>query len=170
MIDQSLRLSRTAHPSLDLNKWQTTVNLIAELYECPCGTIVQYLGDSFHVVSASNTEGNFLEQDASWPWELRSFCRRIIETGEGLYVGNAKADAYWREAPPVLEWGVRSYLGLPITWPDNTLFGTICVIDTKETDYNDVHIRLLEQLRDLINADLKHIHDFEKNSGFGLKR
>lgn len=45
---------------------------------------------------------------------------------------------------------------------DNTVFGTICAIDTKPHEYNDTLFQLLEQLRELITADLKLIDAYEQ--------
>ena len=155
MIDTQQCLSRYPIESIDLDKWQGTVDLMSQLYNAACGTIVQLRQDEFNAVVASANEDNFLERDSSWPWEMRSFCRKIMETGKGLYVNDAINDDDWKTVEPVCDGPVRSYLGLPLLWPDGTLFGTICVIDTKSTDYQPLQIELLEQLRDLINADLK---------------
>ncbi len=51
---------------------------------------------------------------------------------------------------------------MPITWPDGSLFGTICVIDKKQSDYSDVQLKILEQFRNLINADLHMLIDYEE--------
>ncbi len=155
MIDTQQCLSRHPIESIDLDKWQQTADLIARLYDAACGAIVQFRQDEFNAVVASRNEDNFLQRDSAWPWEMRSFCRRIMETGKELYVGDPANHEEWKGIEPVCAGTVRSYFGFPIQWPDGTLFGTICVIDSKSTDYNPVQLELLEQLRDLINADLK---------------
>ncbi|WP_243431997.1 sensor domain-containing diguanylate cyclase [Aliamphritea spongicola] len=162
MIDTQACLSRHPHPNLDLEKWQTTVDLMAELFDSACGTIVQFRQQEFNAVVASLNEDNFLQRNSSWPWDMKSFCRRIVETGEGLYVENAPCNSEWKDAPPVAEGPVRSYFGMPITWPDGTLFGTICVIDKKLSDYSDTQLKILEQFRNLINADLHMLISYEE--------
>ena len=162
MIDTKECFSRNPHPSVDLKKWQTTVNLMSQLFDTKAGLIVQFRQGEFNVVSASKNPDNFLSRNDSWPWEMKSFCRRIMETGKGLYVANADEQAEWKDAPPVCDGPVRSYYGLPLMWPDNTLFGTICCIDTRHTSYNDTQLQLLEQFRELINSDLKLIFNFEE--------
>lgn len=162
MIDTQTCLSTHPHASIDINKWQRTVDLMSELFDSACGTIVQFRQQEFNAVVASLNEDNFLKRDNSWPWEMKSFCRSIIETGEGLYVNDAISEACWQDADPVAQGPVRSYLGMPISWPDGSLFGTICVIDTKSTHYKSIQIELLEQLRDLINADLRMMFAYEE--------
>ena len=157
MVDKQSCILQNPHPEIDLDKWQRIVDLMSELYGATCGTIVQFRQGEFNAVVASENKDNFLEQNSSWPWDMKSFCRRIIETGKGLYVGDAKNSLEWNDAEPVCKGPVRSYCGLPLFWPDGTLFGTICVIDTKSTEYERTFISLLEQFRDLINADLKMV-------------
>ncbi|WP_261844290.1 sensor domain-containing diguanylate cyclase [Aliamphritea ceti] len=162
MIDTQACISRHPHPNLDLQKWQMTVNLMAELFNAACGTIVQFRQQEFNAVAASNNQDNFLQRNSSWPWDMKSFCRRIMETEKSLYVDDAELSNEWHSAPPVSEGLVRSYLGLPVSWPDGSLFGTICVIDTKTSEYNQVQKQLLKQFRDMINADLQLLFDYEE--------
>lgn len=148
-------LSNSDQKIIDLQKWQHTVDLMSELFGATCGTIVQLRENEFNVVVASHNKENFLKTDVSWPWEMKSFCRTIMETKQNLYVNNAKQDDYWKDAPPVTHGPVESYCGLPIYWPNGELFGTICVIDTKPTSYPTKLLNLLEQFSNLIMSDLK---------------
>ena len=161
VLDTRICLSRNPHPAVDLEKWQVTVNLLAEMYDAASATIVQYRQDEFNAVVTSANESNFLERDVTWPWEMKSFCRRIIETGQPLYIENATVESEWSCYPVVEEGLICSYYGLPIHWPNNEPFGTLCVIDHKPTVYNSVLVRLLEQFRDYVNADLKCMENFE---------
>jgi diguanylate cyclase (GGDEF)-like protein len=148
-----------SHPieNLDINKWQELVNLMAELFDSASGVIVQYRQQTFNVVATSDNLDNFLQVNSSWPWEMHSFCRRIVETNDKLYIKNALAEDEWACAPPVSEGPVRSYLGYPLYWPDGTLFGSFCVIDTKATDYSEPLNKMLGQLKIIIESELKHV-------------
>lgn len=147
---------------LDLSKWQQTVDLISEIYNSACGTIVQMREDDFSVVVASKNEDNFLKEGDNWPRSIQSFCRTIIETKQELYVHDASDNVDWVNAPAVKHGHVQSYCGLPIYWPSGKIFGTICVIDTKPTEYNATLQALLTQFCRLITSDLKMISDFNK--------
>lgn len=162
MIDNQACLSRSQQNIIDLDKWQQTADLIAELFGSACGTIVQLRQNEFNVVVASKNEDNFLSRNDSWPWEMDSFCRKIIETKQELNVQQAQDDLYWRLTPPVVKGKIRSYCGLPIFWPSGELFGTICIIDTKKTEHSPTLIKLLEQFCRLITADLKMLRDYQE--------
>ncbi len=168
MIDTQACLSRTPHVAIDLSKWQRTVDLMSELFKSACGTIVQFRQNEFNAVVASKNPDNFIERDSSWPWDMHSFCRHIIETGRGLYVPDPETDPQWKSAEPVACGPVRSYYGLPIFWPDGTLFGTICVIDITSTDYPHTLRKVLEQFKELIDADLKMLVQYEEIKSMAL--
>ena len=154
--------AQSPHPLLQIEKWQKTVNLLAKLYSSKCAVIVQHLNGEFKAVTTSDNEDNFLSKEDSWTMQVRSFCREIVETNAELYVANAAGDPKWASIDPVKEGPVRSYLGYPVYWPNGTLFGTICVIDTKATEYDETFVRLLGQFRDLVSKDLHLIENFEQ--------
>ena len=154
--------AHSPHPLLQIEKWQETVNLLASLYSSKCGVIVQYLDGQFKAIAVSNNPDNFLSKDDSWSDEIRSFCREIMETNKEVYVSDAASDPKWSCVEPVKDGPVRSYLGYPIFWPNGKLFGTICVIDTKATEYDQTFVALLGQFRDLISKDLNLIENFEQ--------
>jgi diguanylate cyclase (GGDEF)-like protein len=168
MLDKSHCFSKQTHPAIDLSKWQKTVDLMAGLYNSASGCIVQLRDQEFNVVATSNSEGNFLERDSHWPLSGDTFCRRIIETDTYLYSGNSVDDDEWCEAEHVKKGPVRSYLGFPLHWPDKEIFGTLCVIDTKTSDYSDNMVELLGQLAQLIEADLKHMNDLEEAKALAI--
>ncbi|KXO13157.1 diguanylate cyclase/phosphodiesterase (GGDEF & EAL domains) with PAS/PAC sensor(s) [Moritella sp. JT01] len=162
MIDNQACLSRSQQNIIDLDKWQQTVDLIAELFDSACGTIVQLRQNEFNVVVASQNEDNFLSRDDSWPWDVNSFCRHIIETKQGVNIQDAELDSYWTSSPLVVEGKIRSYCGLPIFWPGGELFGTICIIDTKETKNSSALLKVLAQFCRLITADLQMLRDCQE--------
>jgi len=168
MIDNQSCLSRSQQRIIDLDKWQQTVDLIAELFDSACGTIVQLRQNEFNVVVASQNEDNFLSRNDSWSWELNSFCRNIAETKEGVNIQEAQLDPYWKLSPLVEEGKIRSYCGLPIFWPGGELFGTICIIDTKETKHSEELLKVLAQFCRLITADLQMLRDCQKIGDLAL--
>lgn len=147
------------HPIEKLNteNWQKLVNMMAELFDAASGVIVQYRQQSFNVVATSENTNNFLEVNVTWPWDIKSFCRRIVETNDKLYVKNALDDDEWAHVPPVVDGPVRSYLGYPLLWPDGSLFGSFCVIDSKATNYSAALERALGQLKLIVENDLRYV-------------
>jgi len=83
-----------------------------------------------------------------------------MATRQRLLVPNAVADEIWK-CNPDIKLGMISYLGFPIAWPSGDIFGTICVLDTKENPYSELYQRLLLQFREVVEADLRLLCDFD---------
>lgn len=160
MIDTKSCILETKPADLDITKWQSLTDMIADLYDSASGVIVQFRYNEFNVVSTSHNPENFLTVNASWHWDLRSFCRRVIETDAPVYENDPANCPEWSCAAPVASGPVRSYLGYPLYWPDGSVFGTICAIDTKKTDYSDQHVRAMDQLKRLVESELQHLFNY----------
>lgn len=160
-LDTEQFLLDSPNDLISFAKWQKTVNLLAELFNAPAGFLVQHTSQGFKVTigseQASNPypKGSFIEPD------VNIFCRKIVESGEELYVNNAPEDPRWNTNPEVHEDGFCSYLGVPVKWPDGTPFGTFCVMDYKVTHYNQIYFELIRQLRDIVESDLALMDQYQ---------
>jgi GAF domain-containing protein len=79
-----------------------------------------------------------------------------MSTRQQLMVPNALEDADWKDNPDV-KLNMINYLGVPLVWPDNTIFGTMCVLDSRTRHYTVAYQELLWQLKDLIESDFRAI-------------
>ena len=71
-----------------------------------------------------------------------------------LKVPDSLSDEYWKNNPDVKS-NMISYLGFPIRYPDQSPFGTICVLDNKENHYSETYQNLIETFRDFIEMELE---------------
>lgn len=148
---------------LSLEKWQKAVNLITRIFDAPAGFIVQYDSQkSFKVIVARELDETPYEVGGSIAFNKNIFCKQVVISKRNLYVKNAVLDNQWDDNPEVRDDGFKSYLGLPILRPNGSSFGTICVMDFKETDYHTDYIGIFEHLRDVIEDDLVMIDNFSK--------
>jgi hypothetical protein len=46
-------------------------------------------------------------------------------------------------------------MGMPIERPDGGQFGTVCFLDNKQNAHNDLHIRMLKQIKRMIELSLR---------------
>lgn len=138
---------------LDLEKWQKTVDLLAELYGADAASVVKLDGDSFRVWCTSEQENRLDSEGTSFPSDMKTHCRAVLEADGLHYVKCSDEDPQWCDAPP-RKLGVNSYLGFPVKRPDGSFFGTICVKNSTATDYSDAFVKMLAQFRDLMEADL----------------
>lgn len=145
-------------PSSYIEKWQAIVDTAAQLIEVPSGLIMRLVDDDISVFVSSATEGNPYELGEKLKFENSGlYCETVIKTNQQLHVPNALKDKHW-DSNPDIELNMISYLGLPILKPDETPFGTICVLDCKENHYNNMFIQLMKNFREIIENDLKTVY------------
>ncbi|MES2789281.1 MAG: PAS domain S-box protein [Planctomycetota bacterium] len=145
-------------PHTIVNRWQTLVNLMAELVGVPAGLVMQIVDHEIQVLVASKTEGNpYHPGDAEQLAGSGLYCETVLKDKSELLVSNALVDDHWRNNPDV-KLNMISYLGFPIHWPDQSPFGTICVLDRKDNSYSDIYKRLIAQFRDTIESQLELIY------------
>src|SRR5262249_17799051 len=75
-----------------------------------------------------------------------------------LVVPDALSDQDWN-ANPDIKLGMISYMGVPVAWPNGSIFGTICALDGKPNGYSELFRKLLFQCRDVLQADLKLLEE-----------
>lgn len=170
MLNPDSWVLESEHLAPSLKKWQTMVNLMAEMYEAPAGFVVQYTPRGYQVVIANQSALNpYPAGDGIIPSETNLFCRRVIKQGEALYVKNATQLEEWDDNPEVSDDGFNSYFGMPVRWPDGTPFGTICVMDFAITNYQGAYLKLIAQFRDMVEQDLVLVEQYRKVEDLSLR-
>lgn len=151
--------SRPAVTNELLQKWQDTVNTMAELIGVPAALIMKADGSSIEVLRSSESNGN--------PYEVGHneglaglYCEEVIKRGDRLLVPNALKSKRWKENPDI-KLGMISYLGYPLMWPDGSVFGTLCVLDSKENNYSETQQRLMVQFKQLVESQLALVSSHE---------
>ena len=69
-----------------------------------------------------------------------------MSTRRMLHVPYALEDPEWAQNPDVAM-NMVSYLGVPLFWPDQQVFGAICVLDNKRHVYQDKYVECSGKLR-----------------------
>lgn len=128
---------------------------MAELYDAPLGLIIQATSQGYQYTSSNFGDKGPYPAGQTYPADANVFAQEVIESAQALYVPDALVDQRWANNPEVEDEGFRSFMGLPIVWPDGTAFGVICVMDHHMTAYGDAFMRLMSHLRDLIEQDLQ---------------
>ena len=146
----------TPVPPEIVEKWQEIVNLTAEIMHVPSALIMRIEPPNIKVFVSSETQGNPYEQDEVACLDTGLYCETVMKTRQPLLVPDALGDEQW-QANPDIKLGMISYLGVPIVWPDGEVFGTICVLDKNPNEYSELYRKLLQQWRDVLQADLRSL-------------
>ncbi len=142
------------NPMISLKKWQTTIDLMARLYEAPAAFITQKTSRGMQIVIASSNRSNPYPAGHPFGPDTNLFCNKVVQECSQFYENHATSNKTWVGNPMVEKDNFNSYLGVPIYWPDGSPFGTICVLDFAVTHYNKNFLELIWQFRDLVEADL----------------
>ena len=169
MVDWDSWILDANYPSVSLDKWQTTVDLMTEVFNAPAGCIVQHTSHGHQFVITSDQKSNPYDAGTLIPPETNTFCKKVIKEMDSVYVHNAYQDDSWHDNPEVIECGFISYLGLPIKWPGGHAFGAICVMDFLETNYREPVFKLIYQFRDLIESDLALLVKYKELKELSLR-
>ena len=139
-------------PEEIVEKWQNIVNVMAEIMKVPAGLIMKVDSPYIEVFKSSQNKDNpYKAGDKDHLSGL--YCEKVISSGEKLLVPHAQSDEEWRDNPDI-ELGMVSYLGFPLKWPDGEVFGTICVLDSKENRYSKKLENVMKQYQELVETHL----------------
>jgi signal transduction histidine kinase len=139
-------------------KWQDILDLVARIINVPAALIMKAEPEAMRVLVASRSPGNPYAPDALAPNNCGYYCETVMASGSHLIIPDATVDLRWQERNPNAPLGMISYMGFPLRWPDEQLFGTMCVLDSHENGYNETHAQLLEQFRNVVERDLRQIY------------
>lgn len=133
--------------------WQDIVNLLSQIGEVPTALIMRAHDDYLEVNTSSESPGNPFRSGDKETLGSGLYCEYVIQNRCGLNVANALSDETWSNNPDI-EFGMISYSGMPLLWPNGEVFGTICMLDSKANDFNDTYRQLLTKFKDSVEAQL----------------
>ena len=155
MIDISAKAKDLKIPEQVLRSWQDIVDLLAQVANVPAGIIMRLVDEDLEVFTSSRSRGNpYHVGDRERCAGSGLYCERVLNTRKRLHVANALEDEEWCTNPDI-KLNMISYLGFPILLPDNSLFGTICILDSRANDYSDTLDLLMQKFRDMIQSQLE---------------
>jgi len=140
------------------SKWQNIIDIMAGIINVPAGLIMRIVDTDITVFISSKTDNNpYVTGTKEHLKDSGLYCETVLKTNEMLLVPNALSDELWEKNPDI-KLNMISYLGFPITLPDKSQFGTICVLDDKENLYSELYIHLIQNFRSIIETDLELLY------------
>ncbi|MEO1054773.1 MAG: GAF domain-containing sensor histidine kinase [Bacteroidota bacterium] len=147
------------HDRPDINeevrqRWQSKMDVLAKILDVPSGLIMKLNKDTIEVFLKSETPGNPYKAGEREALATGLYCETVIGKQDMLLVPDATKSEIWSKNNPDIDLNMISYLGFPVNWPDGEVFGTVCVLDSKEQHYNENQIELLRTIKESIESDL----------------
>jgi len=135
-----------------LNKWQKSLDLLAQLFDVPAALIMRVHSKEIEVLLASNSAGNPYKSGKMAELDTGLYCEEVMQSHNQLLVPNALEDEVWKDNPDI-PLNMIAYLGLPLFLPNGEIFGTICVLDNKIRSFTETNQKLLFEFKGIIEAD-----------------
>lgn len=139
-------------PSGFLGKWQTILDRVAATYKVPAALLMRVWPEQIEVLLSSLNDGNPYEEHEKADLGTGLYCETVMASRLQLAVPNALEDPAWRNNPDV-KLNMISYLGVPLIWPDDSIFGTLCVLDSQTRHFSVPHQEALWKIKALIEED-----------------
>jgi GAF domain-containing protein len=141
-------------PDAVTGEWQGLVDSLALQVGVPVGLVMKAEFQRIVVFVSSATKGNPYKKGDGELMDSGLYCEAVMARRESLLIPNALADPEWEDNPDV-KLGMISYLGYPLLWPDGEVFGTLCVLDTKENSFSSSARDRLCGVKGRIEEDLR---------------
>jgi len=93
-------------------------------------------------------------QQECWMPARESICNFILDTGEALMIPDIQKDERVRSLDIVKDYGLRSYMGIPIYSPDGYLIGCFSVMDREVRDWDSGELELLREFTQLVEREV----------------
>lgn len=142
-----------------IDSWNNTLAIVAKLASVPVALVMKIEKNNITVFS-KNTDTSDNPYTIGHTECLHGsglYCEEVIKSQKMLNIPNALCDENWNDNPD-LKLNMIAYLGLPIVDDDGSLFGTLCVLDSKEHVFSDTTVGLLEAIKQSFEVQLKQLH------------
>ena len=144
-------------------KWQRIVNLIARVANVPA-SLVMRTHEPYHSVFVSSfSDGNPYTPGCRFTLNEKLYCYGVLRNDGELTVEDATCDPEWVDNDD-MEHGMRFYIGYPLKWPDGSIFGTICVLDTRRNKRALLFREGLQEFARVIEADLELLTEIDRRA------
>jgi signal transduction histidine kinase/ActR/RegA family two-component response regulator len=146
------RINNTVIPDHVVERWQKFVDTVSVLASAP-SAMINRLDPPYLEVFRSN-----VGPENPFPTGTRMplagiYCESAARRRQRVQVVDARTDREWADSPTAKA-GICAYLGYPLLWPDGSVFGTLCIVDTKEHRWGEEIDSLLGSFKDAIETHL----------------
>jgi len=140
-------------PAYIVEQWTQIIGLISEICAVPASLVMKRHPTEIEVFVSAGTEDNPYKSGEKARLGTGLYCETVMAQRKELCVPNARKDPLWDRNPDI-KVNMISYLGQPLLWPDKEVFGTLCILDSKENSYSDRIKSLLAKFRRSIETSL----------------
>lgn len=139
-----------------LKKWQGTLDELAKALDVPAALVMRVWPEQIEVLLSSLSDDNPYEEHEKADLGTGLYCETVMASRALLEVPDALDDPAWCNNPDI-KLNMINYVGVPLVWPDDSIFGTVCVLDARARQYSAEARDALWKIKTLIEADFAGI-------------
>jgi len=83
-----------------------------------------------------------------------SFCQHVKRTGDPLLIRDARKHSLLKSNLAITDLNVVAYLGVPISKPDGSVLGALCIIQGTPRDWTKEDVAALQNLAECVNDEI----------------
>jgi PAS domain S-box-containing protein len=136
-----------------LKTWQKIAETIAKVTKVSSVLIIKFEDHNFKAI-AVNKSDNSSHKFGDIKGIVSQFCEKIRKNKKKHLVSSAVKNEDYNN---LFKSGYTAYLGYPIFQPDGEVFGSLCILDKKENDLKKEVQDLVNDYKELIEAQLEKI-------------
>ncbi|MUP38971.1 GAF domain-containing protein [Labilibaculum sp. 44] len=156
MIFKRIEMNAIEKQYIDLNillKWQEKIDLLEDLLKVSAILIMKLHPHELEVLVSSQNENNpYLIGDRG-ELSIGSYCDSVVAGKTKVHIKDAAEDDLWKDKMTYNS-GMSCYLGMPICYPNEELFGTLCVLNKECREFDDLDHKLVDHFKESIESDL----------------
>lgn len=153
--------SKPKIPLETVGNWQRIVDLIAQLADVPASLVMQTNAPNHSVLVRNRSPDNPYDVGRQYTLNDNLYCYDVLKNDRELVVEDAACEPDWMDNED-MEHGMSFYVGYPLKWPDETIFGTICVLDRKRNVRALMFREGLREFARVIEAELRLLIEIDE--------
>ena len=83
-----------------------------------------------------------------------SFCKHTVALGQPLVVEDTRIDEYVKNVQSINDFGINTYVGVPLKTPDNQTLGTLCALGFEPRSWDSREVETLNNLAEIVMTEI----------------
>lgn len=147
---------------INLDKWQSLCDLLAKHLNVPVVQVQQANDKGIETLCTNSHPNNPYYSGHTLQLSTNAYGHRVVRYNQKLHLSNTDNLIEWQDNPELTANKYNAYLGIPLNWPDGTVFGALAAYDTKAIDQTEDVLQFFEVVKEHIDTELKYVHLLQK--------
>jgi len=150
-------------PASVINKWGRGIDDMRRIIGCGLILILMSRDTEMLECASRGNTGELFSKGLLQDGYIKVFSQIVAETDYRILIHDVRKDPDWKPHYSLFN-GMVSYIGLPLHWPDKSVFGVICALSNQTYHIRFSHEKEMIEQQEIIEADLKGIFQINEKT------